>query len=252
MTKIIFPKLNSFIPIRALGLKQFKTYSNGPNCEKAMACLVNYNIKGFQRAVKKAVSAGENINGTTSNWETLYTCIAKLNNPYLLQKLLEATGPGVLDFKAPNLYGETFQVIIEEDLQALSVKTQETVEDVAAESTQQEKQVEHVLEQAVIEEAVKVPVEENKEMSLEILQEEQIEDAIPASESFGVALFNKFAVLNDQPPVLNDGYVDNMSVVEDILPMNGQVDMAGDQVENIAEQTVEKVYQKSLIFGSNF
>ena len=94
---------------------------------------------------------------------------------------------------------------------------------------------------------MEAPVEENRE----IAQEGQIEDNAQQRESFATVLFNKLAVLNDQPPVLNDGY-ENISVVEDILPMNGQVDMLGDQMENIAEQPVEKLYQKSLIFGSNF
>ena len=226
MSRVVFPKLKFLVPLRVPGLKQFRKYSNGPNCEKAMQCLVDFNIPGFQKAVKKAVAAGENINKITSNCETLYTCIAKLQNTYLLERLVEAAGPGAVDFNAPNLYGETFKVIIIEEPQVQPVVEQNTVEE-------------------VVEEA---PVEENRD----IPQEGQMEDNAQQSESFGAAFFNKFAVvLDDQPLVLNDGY-DNISVVEDILPMGGQVDMVGEQVENIAEQPVEKIYQKSLIFGSNF
>ena len=226
MSRIAFPKLKFFVPLRVPGLKQFRKYSNGPNCEKAMQCLVDFNILGFQDAVRKAVAAGEDINKTTSNWETLFTASAKLENTYLLERLVEAAGPGVVDFNAPNRYGETFKVIIIEA-----------------------KQVESVVEQDTIEEVAEEPVEENREIAQEI----QIEKNLQQSESSSAAFFNKFAaVLNDQPPVLNDGYVDNISVVEDIMPITGQIDMAGDQVENIAEQPVEKAYQKTLIFGSNF
>lgn len=274
MMKISFPKLKFFIPIRAVGLKQFRKYSNGPNCEKAIKCLVDYDIKGFQDVVRKAVAAGENINKITSNCDTLYTCIAKLNNPYLLEKLLEAAGPGVVDFNAPNLYGETFKVIIEEEKQEVKtlaaevmqqdreivlesqqeviVAKQENVEDDAQQSIQEEKQVDHVVEQYDVEEAMTTEVEDNREMALDIGQEVQVEDITLASESFGIALFNKLAVLNDQPPVLNDEYVDNISVVAEILPMTGQVEMIGDQVESISDHPVEKLYQKSLIFGSHF
>lgn len=265
MLRVIFPKLKSFIPIRALGVKQFRKYSNGPNCEKAMKCLVDFNIPGFQDAVRKAVAAGEDINKITSNCETLYTCIAKLRNSYLLKMLIETAGPGVVDFKAPNLYGETFKVIIEEEKQVYSVVEQEIVEDVAEEPVEGEPQVKSAVEQddidKNIEDADDEFMEEDREISLEILQEDiqqeieqevLIEDITQGNESFGAALFNKLAVLNDQPPVMNDGYQDIMSKVEDILPITGQVDMAGDQVENIAEQPVEKAYQKSLIFGSNF
>jgi hypothetical protein len=248
MSRIAFAKLKFFIPIRALGVKQFRKYSNGPNCEKAMACLVDFNIPGFQEAVRKAVAAGENINKITSNCETLYTCIAKLQNTYLLERLVEAAGPGVVDFNAPNLYGETFKVIIIEEKQVDSVVEQEIVEEATEAPIEEEPQVDSVLEQEIVEEVVEAPVEENREIAQEI----QIEDNAQQRESFATVLFNKLAVLNDQPPVLNDGYVDNISVVEDILPMSGQVDMVGEQVENIAEQPVEKLYQKSLIFGSNF
>jgi hypothetical protein len=246
--KITFPKLKFFVPLRVPGLKQFRKYSNGPNCEKAMKCLVDFNIPGFQDAVRKAVAAGENINKITSNCETLYTCIAKLQNTYLLERLVEAAGPGVVDFNAPNLYGETFKVIIEEP-QVGSVVEQEIVEEVTEALIEEEKQVVSVVQQENLEEVAEEPVEENREIAQEI----QIEENLQQSESSSAAFFNKFAaVLNDQPPVLNDGYVDNISVVEDILPMSGQVDMAGEQVENITEQPVEKAYQTSLMFGSNF
>lgn len=263
MSRVVFPKLKFLVPLRVPGLKQFRKYSNGPNCEKAMQCLVDFNIPGFQKAVKKAVAAGENINKITSNCETLYTCIAKLQNTYLLERLVEAAGPGAVDFNAPNLYGETFKVIIIEEPQVQPVVEQNTikdvveapvaqrenVEEVAEDSIEEESQVEPVVEQNTVEEVVEeAPVEENRD----IPQEGQMEDNAQQSESFGAAFFNKFAVvLDDQPLVLNDGY-DNISVVEDILPMGGQVDMVGEQVENIAEQPVEKIYQKSLIFGSNF
>lgn len=241
MARMTFPQLKSFIPIRALGLKQFRKHANGSNCEEAMKCLVNYNIKGFQDAVKKAVIAGENINKVTSNGETFFTFAAKIHSIHAVNALVEAVGFNAINFNAPNIYGETFKVIIEDDEQEILTADKKEVEQNSVEVQEQE-----VVEKELI---IEVP---QKEVSQDIAQEVQIEDVAQKSASFIVALFNQLAAFNDQPPVFNDGTEDVISVAEEILPMSGQVDMVGDQGAHISEHPAETPYAKSMISGSNF
>lgn len=244
MIRMTFPALK--IPVRALGLKQFRKDANGPNCEKAMACLVNYDIKGFQAAVKKAVAAGENINKITSNGETFFTFGVKIHNLHVINMLVAAAGPGMVDFNAPNVYGETFKVTIEEDKQENLPADKKEVEQNDVEVQIEEEQEVVVADKELVIEVLP------EEVRQEIAQEIQIEEVEQKSESFIVALFNKLTAVNDQPPVFHDGTEDAISVVEEILPTSGQVDMVGDQGENISEYQVEKSYEKSLMFGSNF
>ncbi len=242
MIRMKLAQLKSFIPIRALGLKQFRKHANGSNCEEAMKCLVNYDIKGFQDAVKKAVAAGEDINKVTSNGETFFTFAAKIHSIHAVNALVEAVGFNAINFNAPNIYGETFKVIIENDNQEILTADKKEVEQNSVEVQEQEVVVEKEL-------IIEVP---QKEVSQDIAQEVQIEDVAQKSASFIVALFNQLAALNDQPPVFNDGTEDVISVAEEILPMSGQVDMVGDQGAHISEHPAETLYEKSMISGSNF
>ena len=254
MIRMKLAQLKSFIPIRALGLKQFRKHANGSNCEEAMKCLVNYDIKGFQDAVKKAVAAGEDINKVTSNGETFFTFAAKIHSIHAVNALVEAVGFNAINFNAPNIYGETFKVIIENDNQEILTADKKEVEQNSVEVQEQEVEqnsVEVQEQEVVVEKELIIEVPQ-KEVSQDIAQEVQIEDVAQKSASFIVALFNQLAALNDQPPVFNDGTEDVISVAEEILPMSGQVDMVGDQGAHISEHPAETLYEKSMISGSNF